>query len=243
MNGLSPFGVLAHEFGHVLGLPELYAPSHAHVGIGVWGLMGEGTWVGRGDRPPHPCAWSKLALGWVDAVVVDRDAHVKLDAVERVPKVVKILAREGHPDEYFLLENRRRIGSDARIPGEGLLVWHVDDSLESFRRSQDDPNHKRVDLMTADTWPSQLDLGPTRGGNRGDAGDPWADRLTGPGPGTRPSTASYSGATGRFSLRNVSAAGDTMTFDVVFEDDARRAGGTAPSAISPPLAARPPASP
>ena len=238
LNGLSPFGVLAHEFGHLLGLPELYAPSHEHVGIGVWGLMGEGTWVGRGDRPPHPCAWSKLRLGWVDPILVERDRHVRLDAVERVPRVVKILAREGHPEEYFLVENRRKIGADGRVPGEGLLVWHVDDSLDNFRRSQDDPNHKRVDLLTADTWPSQLDLGPTRGGNRGDSGDPWSDRLTGPGPDTRPSTASYSGARGRFSLRNISPAGDAMTFDVVFErdDGEGREPRTAPgAALSPPL--------
>jgi len=246
LNGLSPFGVLAHEFGHLLGLPELYSPGHAHAGIGVWGLMGEGTWVGRGDRPPHPCAWSKLRLGWVDPIVVDRDTRVRLDPVERVPKVVKILAREGDPDEYFLVEFRRRIGSDARIPGEGLLVWHVDDSRDDFRRSQDDPDHKRIDLLTADSWPSHLDLGPSRGGNRGDAGDPWVDRFTGPGPETRPSTASYSGARGRFSLRNVSPLGDAMTFDVVFEPLGE--GSTAaPRADSPttrpPSASRPARSP
>src|SRR6185503_8051680 len=46
----SSFGVLCHEFGHLLGLPELYAPGGApHEGIGVWGLMGQGTWLGRGE--------------------------------------------------------------------------------------------------------------------------------------------------------------------------------------------------
>src|SRR5262249_31321845 len=60
---LSPFGVLAHEFGHLLGLPELYAPGAVtHEGIGVWGLMGQGTWLGHGDQPPHLDAWSKKLL-------------------------------------------------------------------------------------------------------------------------------------------------------------------------------------
>ena len=50
----SSFGVLCHEYGHLLGLPELYAPGGAtHEGIGVWGLMGQGTWVGRGSQPPR----------------------------------------------------------------------------------------------------------------------------------------------------------------------------------------------
>jgi M6 family metalloprotease-like protein len=215
---LSPVGVLAHEFGHLLDLPELYAPGRAHEGIGVWGLMGQGTWLGHGDSPPHPCAWSKLRLGWVDAIEIDRDRRVELPAVERAALVVKILAvGPSAPWEYFLIENRRAIGSDRRLPGEGLLVWHVDESRLGFRRSQDVSDHKRVDLLTADTWPSHLDLGTTRGGNRGDAGDPWKDRSEGPGPETVPSTAAYDGTPGRFSLRNISATGDVITFDVVFE--------------------------
>jgi len=214
----SSFGVLAHEFGHLLGLPELYAPGRVHEGIGIWGLMGQGTWLGHGDDPPHPCAWSKLRLGWVDPIEIDGDRHVELPAVERSALVVKILAKGPEaPQEYFLIENRRKWGADRRLPGEGLLVWHVDESRTAFRRSQDEVDHKRVDLLTADSWPSHLDLGTARGGNRGDAGDPWAARAEGPGPGTVPSTAAYDGSPGRFSLRNLSAAGEVMTFDVVFE--------------------------
>src|SRR4029077_1531291 len=69
----SPFGVLCHEFGHLLGLPELYAPGGLpQEGIGVWGLMGQGTWLRLGERPPHLSAWSKLRLGWVDVETIDR---------------------------------------------------------------------------------------------------------------------------------------------------------------------------
>ena len=48
-----------------------HAPGGAtHEGIGVWGLMGQGTWIDKGRRPPHPSAWSKLRLGWVDVWTV-----------------------------------------------------------------------------------------------------------------------------------------------------------------------------
>ncbi|HEY8515143.1 MAG TPA: M6 family metalloprotease domain-containing protein [Candidatus Binatia bacterium] len=218
---LSPFGVMAHEFGHVLGLPELYAPNKRHEGIGIWGLMGQGTWVGLGDSPPHLSAWSKLTLGWVDPIIVDRTQRVELPSVSRSAQVVKIYAKGPHePWEYFLIENREQRGADRRIPAPGLLIWHVDERLTSYRRSQDDVNHKRVDLLTADSWPSHLDIGHAHGGNRGDKGDPWANRKHGPGPDTQPSTNAYDGTRGRFRIENISPPGEVMTFDVIFEDDA-----------------------
>lgn len=221
---LSPFGVMAHEFGHMLGLPELYAPNKPHEGIGIWGLMGQGTWVGRGDAPPHLCAWSKLTLGWVDPILVERTQRVTLPGVARSAQVVKIYAKgPQEPEEYFLIENREQRGADRRIPAPGLLIWHIDERLTSERRSQDDATHKRVDLLTADSWPSHLDIGHASGGNRGDAGDPWVDRKDGPEPDTRPSTGAYDGTRGRFAIKNISPAGEVMTFDVVFENGAASA--------------------
>ena len=171
----SPFGVLCHEFGHLLGLPELYAPGGAkHEGIGVWGLMGQGTWLGHGDQPPHPEAWSKARLGWVDVETIDHTTlGVTLPAVTRVPRVVKIPATPGNTQEYYLLENRLREGADAKLPGEGLLVWHVDERVTGFRTAQQNPAHKMLHLVEADGR-GDLDRGHAAGGNRGDATDPWS---------------------------------------------------------------------
>jgi immune inhibitor A len=170
----SSFGVLCHEFGHFLGLPELYAPGGlAQEGIGVWGLMGQGTWLRRGERPPHPCAWSKLRLGWVDVQTIERSAPgLELPAVETAPRVIRIPAVPGGVHEYYLLENRARIGADRRLPGAGLLVWHVDESVEGFRSAQTNVARKLLHLVEADGR-GDLDRGHAAGGNRGDATDPW----------------------------------------------------------------------
>jgi immune inhibitor A len=170
----SPFGVLCHEFGHLLGLPELYAPGGAaHEGIGVWGLMGQGTWLGRGDRPPHPEAWSKARLGWIDVQTIDRTTPgVTLPAVTRAPRAIRIPVTPGNQHEYYLLENRLREGADAKLPGEGLLIWHVDERVGGFRTAQQNPARKLLHLVEADGR-GDLDRGHTAGGNRGDAGDPW----------------------------------------------------------------------
>lgn len=170
----SAFGVLCHEFGHQLGLPELYAPGGApHEGIGVWGLMGQGTWVDKGRHPPHPCAWSKLRLGWVDVrTVTETTRGIALAPITRQPEVVKIPMPGGPPEEYLLVEHRTRSGADAKLPGEGLLVWHVDERRENFRRAQSDAAHKLLHLVEADGR-GDLDRGHAHAGNRGDAGDPW----------------------------------------------------------------------
>ncbi len=170
----SNFGVACHEFGHLLGLPELYAPGgRVQEGIGKWGIMGQGTWVGKGDHPTGLDAWSKMQLGWVDVQVVDRTTpRVELPAVLDVPRVVRIPAVSGRPEEFYLLENRRREGVDAELPGEGILVWHVDERVRNFRFGMADVNHKLIHLVEADGR-GDLDRGTAAGGNRGDAGDPW----------------------------------------------------------------------
>jgi M6 family metalloprotease-like protein len=172
---LSSFGVLCHEFGHLLGLPELYAPGGArHEGIGKWGLMGQGTWVGRGTSPPHLEAWSKVTLGWADVTTIDETTvGVRLPAVTDEPLVVKIPAVPGKPEEYYLLENRQLAGYDAKLPGAGILVWHVDETVRGFRTAQSRPEHKLLHLVEADGR-GDLDRGERNGGNRGDAGDPWS---------------------------------------------------------------------
>jgi M6 family metalloprotease-like protein len=58
-------GVFCHEFGHALGLPDLYdwdgGPGN---GIGHWGIMGSGNW-NEPASPAHPCAWTRMEMGWI----------------------------------------------------------------------------------------------------------------------------------------------------------------------------------
>ncbi|WP_405012726.1 immune inhibitor A domain-containing protein [Kitasatospora sp. NBC_01539] len=64
-------GVFAHEYGHDLGLPDLYDTAGADDNsVGFWSLMSSGSWLGDGkteigDKPGDLDAWSKLQLGWL----------------------------------------------------------------------------------------------------------------------------------------------------------------------------------
>jgi len=110
--------VLAHEFGHQLGLCDMYNVYNNSASVGVWDLMDSGGFLGayifdgNGDYhyveglvPGGFSAWSRYYLGWVDVdtVCAFREG-IELPAVEKCPaKVVRI---DVGNDEYFLLENR-----------------------------------------------------------------------------------------------------------------------------------------
>jgi len=64
-------GVLVHEFGHDLGIPDLYTTTGSE-SIIWWDLMSTGSNPGRlkGSDPTHMGPWTKTVLGWTEPVVV-----------------------------------------------------------------------------------------------------------------------------------------------------------------------------
>jgi M6 family metalloprotease-like protein len=123
---MSSISTIAHEFGHMLGLPDLYAKPEnpGSEGLGVWCVMSNENGNGK---PQHFSAWCKEQLGWIQPAILDPTVKQRLilSPVEDSPKeCFKVLIR---PDgsEYLLLENRRKKGFDVDLPGEGLLVWRI----------------------------------------------------------------------------------------------------------------------
>ncbi len=118
--------VVCHEFGHMLGLPDLYArpENPGSEGLGNWCLMS--NQLGSG-RPQHMSAWCKERMGWLQPAVIDPTVKQKLvlGSIEQSSKeCYKVLIRS-HGSEYLLLENRRKVGFDAGLPAEGPLIWRV----------------------------------------------------------------------------------------------------------------------
>lgn len=149
----STIGVFAHEFGHTLGLPDLYDTDYSSAGAGIWSLMAAGAWAGPNDdgsSPAHLDAWSKSRLGWVNVQVPPAGStKVSLPQVEVSDLVFKLptLAQgEKAGKEYFLVENRQLVGFDAFLPGPGLLIWHVDETASG----NDDEEHPLLALEQAD---------------------------------------------------------------------------------------------
>ncbi len=152
LNQIKPIGVYCHEFGHVLGLPDLYDYDDSSYGVGTWCLMGSGSWGANWNsstehRPTHMSAWCKVSLGWVTPTVVTGTQAVQIPPVETNAQIYKLWDDAYQGTRFFLLENRTRTGFDADIPGEGVLIWHCN---EEVFFSNDDDTYRLIDLEEAD---------------------------------------------------------------------------------------------
>src|SRR5437879_4578500 len=204
----SPVGVVAHEFGHDLGLPDLYDTDGSSDGAGVWDPMSLGSWNGApaGSSPAALSPWSRIRLGWVTPTdVTSAMVGTAVPAVETSAKVFRLGVAGTFPPEYFLVENRQLVGFDAALPGAGLLIWHVDES----QTSNDVDTHRLLDLEEADE--------ALTGDHPRDAGDPWHDTATGWGPDTIPDSRTVAGQTTGWRVREISASGPTMTATIARE--------------------------
>ncbi|NIN72666.1 MAG: M6 family metalloprotease domain-containing protein [Gemmatimonadetes bacterium] len=209
-------GTMVHELGHgILGLPDLYDTGQASQGIGHWGLMGSGNY-NTPASPAHLSAWSKDQVGWITVQAVtpgsDTTRHV-LNPIVTSDAALRIdLAGT---TEYFLLENRQWLGSDANLRGEGLLVWHVaPDVIDQYRPWNEVNAHTPhgVKLEQADGL-DQLGLYTT---NRGDGGDPYPGSSSNAefGPATFPDTRLNDGSVTALRVDSITVNGDDVAFRI-----------------------------
>ena len=213
---INEIGVFAHEIGHGFGLPDLYAVGASHGGVGRWGLMGTGPWGcdGQGaEMPCHMTAWSKDVLGWTNTTTLAPDADLgvlALDPVETTGDVIRIDAGDGSGD-YYLLENRQRLGFDASVPAPGLFVWQID--AETVNGAWAD-NNVNTSASRMGVWLRQADgdNALAQAGERGDAGDPFpgVSGATAFHAGTVPSSFTYDGLNGLSGIPANTAAGVTL---------------------------------
>jgi len=212
-------GVFVHEFGHQLGLPDLYDRDYSTNGLGLFCLMAAGSWGGSGSTydgssPSHPCAWVKYQLGWTTPVAVERSGTNQI-VNQSMPNAavtsfsVRLLEDLGGPDwietgsagEYFLVENRFRTGFDRSLPGDGLLILHCDDR----ETNNDNENHPLVGIMQADG--DGRFLLP----NWGTAADLWKSDSTGFGDGSTPNSRDYDKNPTGALVYKISSSGSSMT--------------------------------
>ncbi len=131
---IAGIGTFCHEFGHVFGLYDHYDTDYDYSGyshgLGEYDIMSSGSYNNDGNTPPMFNALEMEMIGWCQSVVLDKAQSITIKPIHN-HQTYKVLTEE--EGEFFLIENRNRdaIIWDKCLPGDGLLISHIDMSKDT----------------------------------------------------------------------------------------------------------------
>lgn len=156
-------GTFTHEFGHVLGLKDMYDTDEYIDGYGLdpgdYSIFASGSYNNESRTPPCLMAFERMQMGWCNPVELKEAADIALNPIsENVAYYIDAQPQraEGTGHEWFVLENRQRKGWDTYLPAHGLLIYHYDYTDEMVEKywSVNGPNnnskHRCMYIKAAD---------------------------------------------------------------------------------------------
>ena len=155
---LGGIGTFAHEFSHVLGLPDMYdlKGNNPRKTPKKWDVMDNGnyncpynSYGTQNCAPPFYSAFERMSLGWMNPTELYAVGQVKLDKIDG--NNAYSVTNPNNPDEMFLLEYRTQKAWDVGQPNSGMLIWHIDyvASVWKEKTVNNDGEHMHVDIEEA----------------------------------------------------------------------------------------------
>lgn len=169
-------GTACHEFSHCLGLPDMYDTNgQVNYAMSKWDVMDSGSYLNNSCTPAGYTSYERWFSGWREPEVISSATQI-MDMRPLVEKGAKSYViynqatqSKGIKGEYYLLENRQRVGFDQQLPGHGLLILHVDYNEGLWTNNKINNNkedHQHLTIIAAD---NEYDSRSPRSL----AGDPW----------------------------------------------------------------------
>nr|NNM90794.1 M6 family metalloprotease domain-containing protein [Bacilli bacterium] len=128
----STMGVYTHEFGHVLGLDDLYDTSGSEnttaTDVGSFSLMALGNWNGdpQGQEPAFLDPISQMVLGWLHPQIMTASVtNLIVPPIEQNAIAYAFMPSTNHSPFYFVLDNVQPLSYDVGQPQYGLMLWRV----------------------------------------------------------------------------------------------------------------------
>jgi immune inhibitor A len=141
-------GSFCHEVGHNLGLHDHYKDGYSPI-VGGWCSMAVGCYNDNSQTPALPCAYCRSSLGWIEPEIIKGNPEkCEIPGVLNDKKIYKLFIEDSNELEYFLVENRQKVGFDSKLPANGLLIWHIDERSCLYKNN--DINHLFLTLEQAD---------------------------------------------------------------------------------------------
>ena len=199
-------GTFVHENGHLLfGWPDLYSYDGHSNGVGSYCVMNT---INSVTNPQMPNAWFRYIAGWITVTDITNSPLGTLYSHEANSHTAFAYYGEttGSSRELFMIEARRRTGRSSGLPGEGLLIWHIDQDGDNTKQG----HVPMVALIQAD---GRRDLESMR--NSGDRNDPFYaehnDRFC---DNSNPASVWNNGVSSGMDIGNISPIGNIMTFTI-----------------------------
>ncbi|MER7827772.1 immune inhibitor A domain-containing protein [Streptomyces sp. NPDC096097] len=202
-------GVFAHEYGHDLGLPDLYdTTGGGDNSVGFWSLMSAGSWLGKGkdsigDTPGDMTAWDKLQLGWLN--------YDTAKAATKSTHKLGVSAFNTKDKQALVVElPKKQVKTEVVKPAEGSTQWWSnmgDDLKNTLTRSVDLTGKKSAALSLKGWWDIEADYDYLYTEVSTDGGATWTALA-----GTADGTALPADASGSPSLTGVSGAWKSLNF-------------------------------
>ena len=153
-SALGGIGTLCHEFGHVMGLPDLYDTSYGSVYEGCktpndWDIMDGGSYNADGHCPPNYDPWEKDFFGWHTPINLGSEAqNITLYPngsenyqVYQINASGKYVSPTTAGLRYYI-ESRENVGWDAPLTGHGMLIWKVNFNASAWENNA--PNNSET---------------------------------------------------------------------------------------------------
>ena len=254
-------GTLALMLGFHLGLPPLYNAETGRSLVGGFALMDQGSNNFHGIVPAYPDAFSRIRAGWtvattahigddVSLAVADPPVRVSISDSEYYlienrqrnlvapPDMTEWIDSLSYDTVSVLLSDRGVVldvdEQHAGLPGNGLYIWHIDESAWYQDTNPNGGPDQLVDFVEADgaqdmghttqlIFADYLETGwwfdPWYAGNEGyfhlnRNAEIVGDSLLSFGPKTTPATRANDGRASHLSIENISRNGSEMSFSV-----------------------------
>lgn len=207
INGI---GTFCHEFGHVLGLPDLYDTDYTGSGgesrdPGEWSVMAGGSGSNFGRNPVGYSLYERYALGFTQPTMINSVGTYTLQAIDESNSGLRL--NTPNRDEFFLLENRQPGKWDRNLPGSGMLVARVDSSNVRVWEYNDvnvNPNHMYYELLRANYVGQDSESDPFPGSSN-------VTRLTNY---TKPSLLTWDRQFNEYAITNIALSNGVISFTV-----------------------------
>lgn len=128
---LEGIGTICHEFSHVLGYMDHYdTGNNGHDVISNWDIMASGSYHNYGRTPAGYSAFERYSAGFMPLEMITTTGERMLEPITTTAKGYRIDSPQKHHSgrvqEYFVIENRKKVKWDAYLPGEGMLITKID---------------------------------------------------------------------------------------------------------------------